>query len=190
MGRYLGKNFCLGLCYGAFVKPVTFRGAFLAARAAFLSCAYDVATDWRSFSKGCLASLEGQLRCLVPDWAVELTMNLYRAEMREELGIDGLERGVIAVEFITGLIGPAPIFSAFGIRRLGLLLQIVDDIRDFEHDVAFDDVNCLATQRAGLYISFFRENLGDLIFLFRRDLVMRSVILQAKKKVDLVIDLT
>jgi len=125
--RYLSKSFNLGLCYGAFVKPTTLRGAVAAGKAAFVSCSYDVVTDWRSFSADFREPFERQLQSLVPS-ATELTMRLYWSEMQGTLGDDGLERGVIAAEFIIGLVGSEAFFDRFGIRRLGLLLQIVDDI--------------------------------------------------------------
>lgn len=174
--RYLSKSFNLGLCYGAFVKPPTIRGSVYAGRAAFLCCAYDVVTDWRSFSPYFRERFKRQLQRLVPEWAVGLTMQLYRSDLEEALQEDGLERGIIAVKLITGVVGSEDSFSGFGIRRLGLLLQIVDDVIDFEHDVAHEELNCLATSRGTLHLRFLKENKQQLLHLFRGDLVMRSVI--------------
>lgn len=180
--RYFSKIFGLGLCYGAFVNPPNFRGSVAAGCAAFLSCAYDLITDWRSFSDDYRHRFESELEHLVPKWAAELAMHLYWAEARDALEDDGLERGVIAVKFITGLVGSEGHFSQFGIHRLGLLLQIVDDVLDFEQDVALGEQNCLVTTRAAGYLAFLHENRHEILGLFARDRIMRSVILRADRK--------
>lgn len=109
-------------------------------------------------------------------------MDLYSADLQGILKDDGLERGSIAVEFITGIIGSGAFFSDFGIQDLGLLLQIADDILDFEHDVQNSELNCLATPRATKHLAFFKKHERRLLDLFRTDRAMYAVISHAGRK--------
>jgi hypothetical protein len=180
--EYLSKLFSLGALYSAFVKPPTSRGFVGAGRAAFLCCAYDVVTDWRGFSSKFREPFEKQLQRLVPEWAVELTMELYWVDRFGTLSDDGLERGGIAVEFITGVVGSRAYFSAFGVKRLGQLLQIVDDVLDLEHDVDCDEMNCLVSPRATKYLEILMESQEEMVRLFRRDRTMCFAIVRAGRK--------
>lgn len=182
-GRFATKLFSLGMLYAAFVKPEgTVRRCTAAARAAFLCCAYDVVTDWRSFAVEYRMPFEKVLRRLVPEWAVRLTMRLYWADCHEVLRDDGLERGCVAVRFIVGVVGSEAHFAQFGIDRLGRVLQIVDDILDVESDSRFGELNCLNTPRAAEHIKYLRANLEATLELFRTDIMMSSVIARAARK--------
>ncbi|HEV8241652.1 MAG TPA: hypothetical protein VGS57_19975 [Thermoanaerobaculia bacterium] len=139
-------------------------------------------TDWRHFSAQFREPFQKELEHLVPPWAVALAMSLYWTELQRGLEDDGLERGVIAVRLITGLVGSTGHFSSFGLRRLGLLLQIVDDLLDFEHDRANGELNCLATGRAASHLAFFSENRQQLLHLFRSDQIMRVAIERADQE--------
>src|SRR5437762_1454473 len=48
---YTKKCIRLALCYAGFGHAWNFKEAWRAGKAAFLSCAYDVVTDWRQFDK-------------------------------------------------------------------------------------------------------------------------------------------
>lgn len=185
--KYLNKVFSLGVLYAAFVKPATVRGFVGAGRAAFLSCAYDVVTDWRSFSSAFREPFENQLQRLVPEWAVELTMDLYWADRLGTLRDDGLERGGIAVEFITGVVGSKAFFAAFGIERLGRLLQIVDDVLDLEHDIDCGELNCLVRPLAAEYLEVLIDSQEEMLRLFRADWMMRLAIVRAGRKACLLL---
>src|SRR5271170_1206630 len=47
--RYFKKSTSLGLCLAGICPAATLRQVWLAGKAAFICCAYDVVTDWRSF---------------------------------------------------------------------------------------------------------------------------------------------
>lgn len=180
--RYFKKSANLGLCYGAFVRPFSMRGCWSAGVAAFLTCAYDVVTDWRAFTEELRGPFEGILRHILPDWATELTWSLYWLEVHGKLADDGLERGVITVEVIVGLVGSREAFLGFGMRRLGLLLQIVDDVLDLEDDTEKEELNCLTTTRRDRHLRYLRDNMNQLLELFRRDRIMHTVVADAGKK--------
>lgn len=185
LARFLSKNFSLGLCYGAFVRPATVQGSVAAGRAAYLCCAYDVVTDWRSFSPELRECFEKQLRRLAPKREANLLMDLYWTELRSSLKNDGLERGVIALEVILGLVGSGAYFSQFGVHRLGCLLQVLDDVLDLERDTANGETNCLLGPSAAQHLDFLDENKRGLRALFRKDPPLRSVIERAFRKAQI-----
>lgn len=184
--RYFSKNFALGLCYAAFVRPAKAWGFVRAGQAAFLCCAYDVVTDWRDFSVEYRRIFQEQLAEFVPEWACERAMELYWSDLKRKVGRDGLDRGIITVELITGVLGSKSYFSKFGVQRLGLLLQVVDDILDIEKDIEDGGLNFLKGGDAGRYLEFFMLNKQSLMDLFEKDIFMKLAINRAYVKADVV----
>src|ERR1044072_3529083 len=91
-GRYLKKSIRLALCYAAFARRWNLREAWKAGEAAFLSCAYDVVTDWRSFDKKDRIAFENILNELSKPDPKKLALDLYEKDANRHLAVDGLER--------------------------------------------------------------------------------------------------
>lgn len=73
------------------------------------------------------------------------SFNLLDRERAGTLLLDGLERGVVTTEFVLQTMGIREIFDRkCDIWQLGIYLQIVDDVLDFEDDLKKGDQNCLA----------------------------------------------
>lgn len=176
LGRYFLKSINLGLCYGGFISSVDLRKALRAGDVAFCCCAYDVVTDWRSFDSESRDTFEVILSRHVPEWARVLTKDLYQKELNQTIGLDGLERGVLALEFAVGVIGLQEQFSSADVREMGVLLQIVDDVLDFEQDCALGELNCLNTPRSRLYLRHLATKMDALSARFSHSLVMRLVL--------------
>lgn len=182
VGRYFLKCINLGLCYGGFISSVDLRKAVRAGDVAFLCCAYDVVTDWRSFDSESRDTFEAILSRHVPEWARVLTKGLYQKELDQTIGLDGLERGVLALEFAVGVIGLQAQFSSADVREVGVLLQIVDDVLDFEQDSLLGELNCLNTPRSGLYLTHLAATMDALAGRFAHSLFMGLVLETVRKK--------
>lgn len=174
--RYLLKSFNLAICYAALVKGRPIVGALRAGRAAFLCCAYDVASDWKGFAEGARRDFESILRELAPQWGVDLTLNLFQKDQERRLGDDGLERGVVALEFIVGMIGSAIVCSRDDVQRLGGLLQIIDDVIDLEEDRGRGEGNCLFGSRRAVHLENLIDSTYYLCETFRYSPVMRRIV--------------
>ncbi len=154
--RYVAKSINLALCYVGFSVSPSGREAVSAGRAAFLSCAYDVVTDWRDFDPHYQAVYNGLLRATVDGRLADLAMSLYSQEVEGTVRNDGLERGVVAFEFITRLMGSFDHYAAhFDAGEIGTMSQIADDILDLEDDIQSGDLNCLTTARRGEHLELF-----------------------------------
>lgn len=149
-GRYFAKTINLTLCYMGFQSRGTRREALGLADAAFLCCVYDVATDWRSFDEGCALQFQTALDSLAKADVAQLALDLYAREWRGQLSEDGVERGVIALRFVMGMIGRND--SADGWKYWGTMFQVVDDVLDYEDDARNGDLNCLNSPRAEGYL--------------------------------------
>lgn len=160
--RYLKKSIRLGLCYAGFGVPWNIIKAWKAGEAAFLSCAYDVVTDWQYFDEKARSAFESILSELSEPETQELALTLYDKDSNNQLSEHGLERGVVALRFILKTMGcETQREASWGdLDDLGQLLQIVDDVFDFEDDAAVGDQNCLSTENRDLYLGRLLEGLS------------------------------
>jgi hypothetical protein len=185
--RYVKKSIRLALCYAGFGAPWNVMEAWKAGEAAFLSCAYDVVTDWRHYEEKARSAFERILTDLSPLELRELALTLYDKDLNNQLSEDGLERGDVALRFILKTMGcEKQREAAWGdLTDLGELLQIVDDVLDYEDDVAADDQNCLRTANRAVYLGRLLEGLNSekTQRLFGRSRsVLVFAIAQARKK--------
>jgi hypothetical protein len=136
--------------------------AWKAGEAAFLSCAYDVATDWRDFDEKARSAFDSILIDLSQPELRELALTLYDKDLNHQLSGDGLERGAIALRFILKTMGCEKQREATwgDLTDLGELLQIVDDVLDYEDDAAAGDQNCLITKNRTIYLTRLVEGLN------------------------------
>ncbi|MEK6283536.1 MAG: hypothetical protein AABN95_24540 [Acidobacteriota bacterium] len=136
--------------------------AWKAGQAAFLSCAYDVVTDWRQFDKKARNAFEIILNDLSQLELRELALTLYDKDSNNQLSGDGLERGAVALRFILKTMGceKQRELSWGDLDDLGQLLQIVDDVFDFEDDAVAGAQNCLITAGRDVYLARLLEGLN------------------------------
>ena len=88
---------------------------------------------------------------------------LYDKESNDRLDDDGLERGAISLRFILKMMGcETQREAAWGdLDDLGQLLQIVDDVFDYEDDAAAGEQNCLRTPNKDVYLGRLFEGLNS-----------------------------
>lgn len=184
---YVKKSVRLALCYAGFGTAWNLREAWKAGEAGFLSCAYDVVTDWRHFDKKARSVFKNILTDLSRFELRELALTLYDKELNDQLLDDGLERGAIALRFILKMMECETQREATwgDLNELGELLQIVDDVLDYEDDAAVGDQNCLVTANRDVYLVRLLEGLSSerTHRLFGRSLsVLVFAIAQAREK--------
>ncbi|MEK6279027.1 MAG: hypothetical protein AABN95_01610 [Acidobacteriota bacterium] len=192
--RYIKKSIRLALCYAGFGTPWNFKEAWRAGKAAFLSCAYDVVTDWRHYDKEARTAFESILADSSHVELQELAMTLYDKDSNNRLSEDGLERGAVALEFILKTMGCEKQRAATwgDLIKLGELLQIVDDVFDYEDDIAAGDQNCLTTANRTAYLKLLLEDLDceNSRRLFGPRSVLVSAIAHARKKATMFLSKT
>ena len=83
-------------------------------------------------------------------------------KIANQFSADGLERGAIALRFILKMMRcEAQREAMWGdLTDLGELLQIVDDVLDYEDDAAAGEQNCLLTANRAIYLARFLEGLS------------------------------
>jgi hypothetical protein len=160
---YTKKSIRLSLCYASFAKPWNLRQGWKAGEAAFLSCAYDVASDWRNFDPNARKNFERILNDLSPPELRRLALSLYDRDLQGDLSADGLERGAVALQFILQTMGcEKERATTWGdLKTLGELLQIVDDVFDYEDDVAVGSQNCLTSPLKDHYLKRLLKDLSE-----------------------------
>lgn len=166
--RYLAKSSNLTLCYLGFSPKLNRKQALGAARAGFLSTAFDVATDWRDQNGRWRTILEKILRCeATSPKSVQIALELFEKDSSKTLVDDGLERGILAFRFVLIEMGLMEYFTErtsaerTSIDNLGVLLQIVDDILDLEDDIKEGDLNCIQSPRWKEYLHRLVREMPD-----------------------------
>lgn len=160
--RYFVKCRNLALLYIGFSQKRTQTEVKGAAKAAFLSCAYDVCSDWRE-PKDFSPIFEVIMKAESPDLA-NIAIHLFQRDIAGKLKQDGLERGVVALIFIAKCMDVHDELDALivgGIEKLGMLMQIVDDILDYKVDLASGDQNCLKSKKKEEYLQMLTTEFSN-----------------------------
>lgn len=163
LGRYFRKTTNISLCYAGFAQRFSFDQAKGAGHTAFLTTAYDVVTDWGKPSD-LQTSFANILHARTSPELVSTALSLLNRDTRGVLANDGLERGVVTLEFLLRMMNIREAFDRkCDIKQLGLNLQIVDDVIDWEDDSLKGDQNCLTNAEfREAYLRRIREDLDDL----------------------------
>jgi hypothetical protein len=192
--RYLKKSFSLGLCYAGFATDSKVKEGWMAGEAAFLCCAYDVVTDWRGFDSKSREAFEDILYKRAPAPELQsLAIGLYEKELSNKLEDDGLDRGSIALRFTLKMMGCEKTRESMwgDVDEVGRLLQIVDDVLDYEEDVACGDTNCLTSAKRNMYLRQLLQNMNgvEVRKLFGDvDSILVKVIKRAEQKARLLLN--
>ena len=181
--RYFKKSIQLALCYSDFCCSFHPREPWHAGEAAFLSCAYDVVTDWRGFD----STYRSHFEHLLDQYASfkdlkHIALKLYEKDRSCTLSDDGLERGAFALRFITEMMHVREKMERRGINidTMGKDLQIVDDIMDLERDQKNADTNCLLSPNRYDHLrSFLTSNVG---YFFPDGSITKILIEAARQK--------
>jgi hypothetical protein len=145
--RYYCKAINLALCYAGFSPDSSIYRFKKLGEAAFVSTAYDVITDWRAFGKPELEAFKVIMsECKLNPRACSIAMDLYCKEIEGTLNDDGLERGEMAMLFISEMADFGKLLGGpDDIKNLGWFSQAVDDILDYEDDVKYSEMNALTS---------------------------------------------
>ncbi len=183
--RYFGKAHNLAANYVGFSQKGSLQEAYGAGKAGALACIYDVLSDWGKDFENPEAIFEGILEEETTPDLKELALSLFKKDMSQSLETDGLERGYVAFLFTLKMMGVDSFYeSEGGIKNLGEILQIVDDIWDLERDTAEKQTNCLLTERRRLHLQRFLSFCGktNLEELFPHGPLVVQVIKSAEHK--------
>lgn len=189
--RYFKKSINLTICYTGFLEIQTIKKSFNAGKAGFLCCVYDVVTDWRNFDPTYYLVYKKILSAVAQKEIVDLALNLYVKEKNGLISPDGLERGEDAFKIITAFTKTEEIFiKRTDLSSLGRILQIGDDVLDFEEDIRYGETNCLATPQKYEYLRHFINTMTDkeIKRLFPRGWFLRLVLIKIRKKAEYILN--
>jgi hypothetical protein len=183
--RYFGKAHHLAANYVGFSQKASLQEAYGAGKAGAFACIYDVLSDWSKDHPNPELIFEEILQEEAGNELKELALSLFKKDTSQNLENDGLERGYIAFLFTLKMMGVDSFYEAKGgIKNLGEILQIVDDIWDLERDTAEGQTNCLLTERRDTHlqrlVSFCAET--DLDELFPHGPLLVQVIKATERK--------
>ena len=152
---YIKKSINLSLCYIEFFNNRTFKNIVKNSQAAFSCSIYDYATDYKVGELEYQLFLEEISKFCSPK-LVSLVKDLRSKEINNLLTDDGLERGIISLDFIIGHIGIESEwdvnFKLNNKNDIGLALQLIDDVLDYHEDKAYKHLNCLIVGNKQEYI--------------------------------------
>ena len=110
-------------------------------------------TDWRRFDVRAFCVFRAILFAEAGSDLSYIALDLYAKDAGGQLDEDGLERGSIALRFVTRLIGSEGFFAErIDIDYAGRLWQLVDDLLDYESDLQAGDLNCLQSSNRLQYL--------------------------------------
>lgn len=121
----------------------------------------------------------------------EIILKLYTAEQLENgLQDDGLERGIMALEFVSKCMDVEEyIRSQINFDKLGIIMQIVDDVLDLEEDQSLGEMNCLLNARKSEYLKLLIEyDVDTFRKVFPRAHVLLKVLGMAQEKARTISD--
>ena len=175
--RYTSKSKNLSLMYLWFLDPENYTDEQLdwCVKAGFLSCAYDVCSDWWKwewFDQKFDTILQGE----VSEDLQSLAMDLFNKDVKNNLKDDWLDRWSVTMQFIwwcTGITNQDFIdMHWMWLDEMWRYLQMVDDIMDVEED--FDEL-----EHNFLWNKATREkNLEDFISFFEKQYFHKQSLLQ------------
>lgn len=153
--RFIRKSQNLFLMYLGFAKDRTYRAIDGAALSWFLSAYYDWVTDGPRAGAEAQEGLLGVLKKISQNtWANGLVQDMLQKDVSKTLADDGLERGAISFIFILEMMGLREEYEKkCDIQEVGKMLQVIDDIDDWEDDTAQWDWNVLNTPKASEYLN-------------------------------------
>lgn len=180
--RYFRKAMHFALYFGGFSHTGSTQEMMGAGRAAFLGCSYDVVTDWRHFDPHYLQIFEKQLKQYATPSLQNMALGLYVKDKENSFTYDGLERGSIAFRFVTEMMQIRKKLEANGIDidKTGRILQIIDDVLDYEEDTEAGDTNCLVSPDRQQYLNTLVS--ADIQNQFISDTPLTVVIEIARRK--------
>lgn len=185
MLRYYAKAFNLAVCYAGFCPDSSLKRSIKLGTASFVCAAYDVVTDWREFDPFLFTVLAGIMDdCQLSSKAIFLTTRLHLLEVEGRVGDNGLERGQIAMDFISEVAGLAESLGTDDeMNRLGWFSQIIDDILDLEEDLANHEQNALLSSKRDHYLdAALKFPWSDYRSKLPHSIVLNSVISSALAK--------
>ncbi len=158
------KSHHLFLMYRGFSDINTQETSWWAVRSAFLSATYDWITDGPKKSPQLQQKFLKILREIAPHNSMNAKIEemVYR-DVDWELQDDGLERGTISFVSVLEEMGVLSIYQArwLNLEEIGAMLQIIDDIDDFEKDTVAWDWNALNTPRKQEYVHRMEQYFYD-----------------------------
>ncbi len=151
--RYWAKAINLALCYQGFASNSKMSSSIGAGKAAFFCCAYDVITDWRDFNPQLFGCFESLVRRSLNTAEADMAINLYQQEKSGQLEESGLSRGFVALKFVTKIMGSESfIQQRTDFHHFGIVMQIADDVLDYEEDQREHKTNSLLSEKRNDYL--------------------------------------
>ena len=119
-----------------------------------LAAVFDLVSDDLKYDLGARTLLKKLSNELLDSSVAELLFDLMSRKQKGGFGLNGLERGVGAFRaVIKHLKSDAHWRDENEILSCGVLLQVVDDLLDIQHDAARGELNFMQCENSHIYIS-------------------------------------
>lgn len=188
--KYLKKSINLALCYSSFSGNNSIASYKRVGEIAFFSSAYDIITDCKKYKLSLKEKYFNILKSKATKNICSLTEGMYNKDFTDSFDNDGLERGEISLKIILLYVGSLEYFESIcNIKELGEMMQITDDIIDYEEDKILNETNCFLSQRRNNHAQVYKKYFSTLwaVKLFENYPVMNYLIKKTIVKIDVII---
>jgi hypothetical protein len=136
------KSCNLAACFLGFSVREDERFYRKSAELGFLASTFDLVSDGLHFDSDAFRTYGNLVRALVEPEVAEITLGLMERKRQGRLGAQGLERGIESLRIIIKHLGVEEYWqSEEDLNQVGILCQVVDDVLDFENDIARRELN-------------------------------------------------
>lgn len=185
--KYVKKSINLSLCYSSFAANKKFATYRKVGEIAFFSSSYDIITDGKAYDPFLKVKYFKILKSKANIDICSLTEEMYLKDFENSFNNGGLERGATSLRIILLYLGSINYFqSKCDISELGEILQITDDIIDYEEDKALNETNCFLLNERNEYAVKYRNYFSNTwaLKLFENSPVMGYLIKKSLGKLD------
>lgn len=151
--RYAIKAANLSLCFLGFSIHRGREALKRSAQVGMLASLFDLGSDGLHFRPSALAQLQAIVTTTVDHDTAAIIFELMERKRARQIQLCGLERGIDALRIITKHLQSEKMWeSEAQFREVGILCQVVDDILDYENDLALGDLNFLCFEDPMPYV--------------------------------------
>jgi hypothetical protein len=155
--RYAIKAANLAVCFLGFAIRNERRIAHRSVDLGVMASLFDLASDGLRFCPRAITKLNYLATETLGREQASLLLDLMERKRARALLFDGLERGIVSLRLILNHLDAAEAWSNNDVVRAGIYLQIVDDVLDYRHDVADNELNFLQSSNASYWLQEFLQ---------------------------------
>ena len=158
--HYALKSGNLAICFVGFSRDSGRRFLERSAELGTLASVFDLVSDGLNYDTAAVGRFHSMVKGILEPEAAEILLALLRQKERGALAATGLSRGCDAMRVILKHLECESRWENNGaqeMERVGILLQIVDDILDMRQDIRKGHINFMKSAAADCYLNDLLE---------------------------------